>query len=671
MNKRIIFDIYCLGAIFLIPVFSDYTYPQTDSSNSVQDIYTEIIDNSLEDKEEESDNVSDEFEYLKDNPVNLNYADLFELQNIPFISAEQAKDILEYRKKYGRLFSTEELLVINGFDKKLVNLIKPFVSIGTGNNDLNSSTNNSEDNTPVIWRAELRSRIYLSLQQKKGFKDKKFEGSPLKNYNRVKIHIGKSAGINILSDKDEGEKKINDFASFAVWIRNISFLKNFVLGDYCVEAGQGLSLWSSYSSPLGMDVFSPVMRSQKYIKPYSSSGESGFLRGAASTLGVGNFSLTLYYSDRLTDSNIDSSTGIITSVKSDGYHRTTGEINKKGNSREITAGSVLEYNFKNFLKSGLIINYSKLNKPMRQIFSDPTGKFLNYSFYYDLFLTPLKISGETAFDSRNIAVIDNFMCIVSRKIITLTSFRYYSPYYNCPHGLGFGEGSGTNNEIGFYTGVCYKTVLGKFQFYYDMYKNILPGPNDIFPGKGRKISLSWISGMLSGCEFTVRYNYSQNQVKETLNNLATAGTDSKSKIRLELKKNYGSLVIKSRIDYINLYGSVNGSTETGFMISQDIIYSHAGLFKLYGRIIFFGTKSFQTAVYEYENDMYGVYKSIALYGNGSRWYIILQISPLAGLNISFKYSETSKPGSKSSGTGYMLINGDLNSTAGLQLDFVL
>ena len=671
MNYLFTLKIYYLFLIISIPLFFNYSYPQSDSSEVTQDIYSEIIDNTAEDIEEESDNILEDLEYMKENPVNLNNADIFDLQKIPFISTEQAEGILEYRNKFGRIFSPGELLLINGFDKNLINLIKPFVVTETGNNSSNSLPQYAKNNTSRKWGAEFRSRMYFALQKKKGFKDNKFEGSPLKNYNRVKFHMGKSAGINILSDKDEGERKLNDFTSFNIWVKNISFLKSFVLGDYCVEAGQGLVLWSSYTSPLGIDLFSPVMRSQKNIKPYTSSGESGFLRGAASTIYNGNFSLTLFYSDRSADTNIDSSSGIITSIKTDGYHRTVKEINKKENSKEVTAGSVFEYHSKNFIKTGLILTYANLDKPLKRNFMDPSDRFVNYSFYYDLFIDPAKISGETAFDNHNIAVINNIMCMISRKIISIASFRYYSPFYNSLQGLGFGEGSGTNNEIGFYSGLSYNSGVGKFLFYYDVYKYIRPGVNDIFPRKGRKISFSWISGRLSGCEFTVRYNFSQNQDKEPLNNIRIAGDYLKSKIRLEFKKYYRRLVIKSRIDYVYLTNSLNDLKESGFMISQDITYSPGQFLKLYGRMIFFGTKSFQTAVYEYENDLYGFYKSVALFGNGTRWYFILQISPLAGLKISLKYSETFKPGSKSSGSGYTLIEGDSERTAGLQLDFFL
>lgn len=60
--------------------------------------------------------------------VDINRAESAELEKLPFIGAEIAKRIIEYREKHGRFRRTEELILVEGMsDKKfreLQNLVK-------------------------------------------------------------------------------------------------------------------------------------------------------------------------------------------------------------------------------------------------------------------------------------------------------------------------------------------------------------------------------------------------------------------------------------------------------------------------------------------------------------------------------------------------------------------
>jgi hypothetical protein len=104
------------------------------------------------------------------------------------------------------------------------------------------------------------------------------------------------------------------------------------------------------------------------------------------------------------------------------------------------------------------------------------------------------------------------------------------------------------------------------------------------------------------------------------------------------------------------------------LILQDIRYSPTNNFNLYGRIIFFKTDSFNSAIYEYENNLTGVLTNIPLFGQGIRWYFLLRYRPHQSFTLSIKYSETHKPAEKSLGSGDNLIPGNLDNTVSLQLD---
>ncbi len=652
----------------LAPLFLACIYSQTDTSEAVSDIYSEIIENSVDENEEESDNYLSVLEALRENPVDLNTADIFELQRLPYITPGKAEKILDYRRKYGKIFSVKELAGLEGFDPQTINDISPFVVIdlNTYKDKFTGSQQNGRRSDK--WVAALRCRTIFPLQIKQGFKENKFTGTPVKNYNRLQIKFGSNADINFLSDKDEGENKINDFYSFNFRLKNYYFVQSLIVGDYYVESGQGLTLWGAYSNSIGTGISSAAVRNQKNIVPYTSSGEYGFLRGIAASFKLRNFNLSVFYSSKPVDANIDSSIGIITSFKQDGYHRTQTETAKKGNSNELLLGTVLEFYAKNFLKAGIIAARTSLNMPLKSKYGSPQNKFENYSFYYDLYLKAIRFSGEAAYDNKNIAMINNFYYLISSKVNSIVSFRYYSPFFGSLHGLGFGEGSSTNNEIGFYTGLSFNFSFGKVFFNFDTYTHPMPVYNSLFPTKGLTAAFSFLSGKFSDSEILLRYNYSKSEFKEDVNNISVMSEKLKNKLRVELKKYYGCMVLKSRIDYNWLKLNFNDLKDNGFMIMQDIQYNVLNYLKIYGRIIFFRSKSFDTAVYEFENDLEGLFKSCSLFGSGTRWYAILKLRLVNDVFLSVKYSETYKPDLTAIGTGNSQIDGNIDNMLGIQLD---
>jgi hypothetical protein len=108
--------------------------------------------------------------------------------------------------------------------------------------------------------------------------------------------------------------------------------------------------------------------------------------------------------------------------------------------------------------------------------------------------------------------------------------------------------------------------------------------------------------------------------------------------------------------------------EDGFLMFQDIRYIPQKYFILYGRIIFFQTDSFNSAIYEFENDLLGVMPNLALYGKGMRMYFIIKYRALNFLSISAKYSETYKPDETSLSSGDNEIIGNLDNRFSLQID---
>jgi len=66
-------------------------------------------------------------EKLVGNTVNINTGTIEELNQVPLISSELAEAIVEYREEAGDFQVIEELLQVDGFDRKLLRRIKTFL----------------------------------------------------------------------------------------------------------------------------------------------------------------------------------------------------------------------------------------------------------------------------------------------------------------------------------------------------------------------------------------------------------------------------------------------------------------------------------------------------------------------------------------------------------------
>ena len=72
-------------------------------------------------------NVSAEEKILKGKTVNINTATVEEFMQVPLITKELAKAIVEYREEAGEFQVIEELLQVDGFNRTLLRKIKGFL----------------------------------------------------------------------------------------------------------------------------------------------------------------------------------------------------------------------------------------------------------------------------------------------------------------------------------------------------------------------------------------------------------------------------------------------------------------------------------------------------------------------------------------------------------------
>ena len=648
--------------------YNKLIFSQTDSTTINSE---DAVDDLLQESTEEIDNdqLYEVFDELSRNPINLNKADISDLQKIPFIDLATAKAIIAYRKKYGTFFSVNELYSIKGLNDELVKKIVPFVSTREQTVTEEKNANTFLQNSQVYFR----NRTINNLQTAKGFTNDKYLGSKPKVYNRLLVNYNNHYEIGLLTDKDAGEKSFDDFYSFHFAVKDYGILQSFVAGDYLMEFGQGLVLWSPYGFSKGAEAVYPLKKRDRDIKPYTSSTENNFFRGTAAAIKYNNFRLSAFYSNNKFDASIDSISNEIISMPVDGYHRTASEIKKKKTAHEIFYGSRLDFSINNLLKTGIIYYHSKFSNFIApSSIYDLSGKEFNYtSFYYDIYISNINLFGEEAYDGNSIASINNLEFYISNNFTFVTSIRNYPKNFKNIHSFGFGEMSGkTQNEFGIYNGFRWRSPIGIINAYFDQFKFPYATFDLPLPGEGNEFLININSKPIKNIETTFRYKYENKDVSETISNSNQIVKRLKQSLRGELSFQAAkSLRLKERVEYVDYRINDIQVNENGFLIFQDVRFVPTSKLNIYARVILFQTDSFNSAVYEFENDLTGILTNLAMYEQGMRWYFILRYSPLNLFTISLKYAESYKPDKRFLSSGNSQINGGLDNRLSFQLDF--
>lgn len=671
MNKQRINHLFkqIFTVIFLalaLPV-----YAQTDTTERIDE---DIIDNILGESTEETENseLIDIIENLKDNPVNINSADINELQRIPYIDFNTAEKIIKHREAYGKFFSKEELYSIKDIYADIVNKIIPLVTVGEENENLSHNltryiTQSSYSGTQI----KFRSRMSKSLQPQDGYTDNKFEGSQVKLYNRLICKYSENIQAGVLLEKDAGEKAANEFTSAHLSLKHFIIFDQIIAGDFNLQFGQGLAVWSPYGFSKGMDAISPAKKSGNAIVPYTSTDENNFFRGIAFTSSWKRLKFSGYISKNYFDASIDTSSNSILSVPLDGYHRTENELSKRKTASETSFGMNFSLALNKNINVGIFIYHSLFDKAFQPEadFDRAGSSFSYYSFYYDFYFLNLNIFGESVYNGKSAASLISLQFSNNDNFLFLISVRDYPKNYVNLHGLGFGErAKDLNNEFGIYSGIKWKLPIALINFYFDQFKFPAETYQNPMPSEGNELTLGINSKPFKSIDTKFVYRCQNKEAGTALDNLIRIVRRTRQSYRLEMGgKPDKNIRLKSRIEF-DSFTFKDIASEKGIAFYNEVGVMPYKQIEILGRIIFFRTNSFNSAIYEYESSFNGMLSNVALYGEGLRWYFILRYKILSQIELSVKYSETYKPGEKTLGSGYNTINGNLDNSIYIQLD---
>jgi hypothetical protein len=653
---------------FFLFFLSITIFAQVDTLTNRNDIENLFEDSSV--GQDESYNY-DILEYLAQNPILLNTASINDLAKIPFITLTQAKAIIRHRNMLGGIYDVDQLKFIEGVSFGTIEKILPFIKLG--DEQLLTFTDIFENKNKQI-RLNLRTRGIYDLQKEEAYQTNKFPNSRWKTYNRFIAEHSNKFRISALIEKDPGEKRINDFTTFHLQIKNFDFIKNIIIGDYTFEFGQGLTMWSRYAFSKGSEAVEVLPRNSRGLIPYLSTDENQFLRGIAFVSSYEKFTLSAFFSSKYLDASVDSTSNLITALRIDGLHRTENEISKKNNVNEKLFGASIEFDITEYGNVGLLFYKSFYSNGFKNNFLlDPTGnQFSYFSASYNFGFDKINLNGETAFGKNGFATLNSLELIVDKNLSLVFSYRNYNKEYWNNHSNGFGERDFAQNEVGFYSGIRLKTIYGTFNFYYDQFS--FPYVSDKYPfaSNGNDFLIYYSTKPFKYFELRLRYKNEKKEIATAINDVYTLTGKRTQNIRGEFIFSPTTyLQLRSRLEFVTATPQLSQTKDEGYLIFQDLKFQPLKNLSFSTRIIFFKTDSFDSRVYEFENDLIGVMTNPVLYGDGMRWYFLTRYQTNFGLSFSLKYSELYKPNEKFLGSGDSKIIGNIDNRLSLQLDYQL
>jgi len=588
----------------------------------------------------------------KKHPINLNKTSPDELKTLVFLSPLQISNFIAYVKENGNFVDVLELQSIDGFDIKTVQSLLPFVTLNT----VTEYEKLTFKNLLSLGESDLLIRFAQTLQTQKGFTDlpgNRYLGSPEKFQSRYRYHYGTIVSAALTLDKDAGEKFIGrpfDFYSGNVALFKLGKVKKLIIGDYTLQFGQGLTMWSGFAFGKGPDVTS-VARKDLGLRPYTSANEYSFLRGASATINLyKNFDITPFVSFRKLDGSQDLDAGgnlVQATVNQSGYHRTPTEIENRGSLKQQIYGLALQYN-RNQLGIGAVAYQSEYgNSFITQTavydrFSFTGNSLTNVGVHYNYTYKNIYFFGEAGKSlNSDLAHVNGALISLTPAISAAITYRNYAKDFHNFFNQAVAEASEAVNEKGLYAGL-----------------NITPSKQWTFSAYGDYFQFPWLKYRVDapskGYEILGQAIYTPSKTFKALARFKTENKQQNTDLNVpinfldDVKKEGYRIEVSWQINKkwsfqnraeVSQYKKGNVNREFGYLIYQDVDYSPM-FSKITGnmRLAYFNTPSYNSRIYAYEDDVlysfaFGMYS-----GKGFRTYLNLKYNVAKKLNIWLRYA---------------------------------
>lgn len=666
------------------------------AQQNIEKIIEQKIESIIETSEEaiEETALYDQLFELANNPLNLNCKNFYILLTYGLMNEFQYYQLLYYLKQVGGLQSIQELKFIEGFSKKSIDELMYFVKVAECNEVSFKLRKPRHELMSGYSRILQKQAAYQSVDNETllNSPNKVYLGTPEKIYARYKLKSGENLKLGFITEKDAGEilfknkykevsqKLLNknpqgfDYFSAYVSIEKLGFLKKIIVGDYQLQFGQGLTMWSS----LAFGKSTATTDLKKYargIRPNTSSNENHFFRGIAGSFKLKNIELSLFYSNKKRDGNLISDTAF-SSIQNTGLHRTINEIEDKNSISEKMMGANINITIEK-IKIGFTAYHQRFDKYLsidNQIYKryNFTGdENFCYGMDYQTIFKKLELFGEISMaKNQSKAIFSGFNYYLNSQAKIHIHYRNYSHKFQNFYANGLSENSTPKNEKAFYMGIDLElhpkwTLTAYTDFFsFPWLKSGIGSPSK---GNEQLLELAYkhsqnlsIYGRYkrqkkekNQREDEVWYDYLVPEIKESL----------RLHLGLQLSLRFQ---LQSRAEW--QFYTLEKEKSNGFLLFHEIIYSSANArLKCALRYLNFNTKDYNSRIYTYEKDVRYAFSIPSFYGKGNRFYFMMTYRVTNAIVFRLKYSQTNYSDRETIGSGLNLIDGSTKSELKFQM----
>ncbi|GIV54921.1 MAG: hypothetical protein KatS3mg039_1439 [Candidatus Kapaibacterium sp.] len=602
----------------------------------------------------------DRIEYYRDNPILLDSASVDQLTELPFISRSLARRILS-RLHAQRFSSVAELCGAIECTEEQRYVLERCTRLA---------------GEPALgFPLSLRTRAMLWATPPVASTDGRFRGSSAELYNRVFATVGQTT-ISALTNKDAGEPLVADFASISIGSRLGS--TRLVIGDYYAELGMGLVLWRPFGARKGTDVITPCTETGRGLVQYRSALEYRFFRGIAveQPFAIGDSTEVLLrggISALPRSATLDTASGTLSSLATDGYHRTTSELARRHQITEqaAIAGAELRTAHATLGIAVLALAYPfPITSTSSLVISGQQGIF--GSVYGAMTRDRLSWTIECARDyAANLAFRTGLEYRLDHTTLAL-GLRRYAPTFRAPYGYNFGESSQPTNEEGIYLGIRSFVAKGiQYLAYGDIYRHA--ATTGSLPRVRRGVDLFNELRIRIGSStlLLVRLRQEHRTDDRSMESGTMAEEILRTILRCEIQHSTpGGIIARFRIERVWPIAteSVATSSEGGIAAFAEVTIPLSQQLSIGGRCTMYRTDSFNAAVYTFEQLTPGLLVSVPLYGSGSRSFGFVRWQPLDRITLWVRYGSTERLNVASLGSGLTEVPGTHEGRAYIQLD---
>jgi len=587
--------------------------------------------------------------------LDLNTATAEELEASGIFTSYQIYQLLNYRERFGPLYSIHELPALPGFNSSAVKRFESLVSF-------------SQNTLPVRKKVQHMVLFNMERSYPASGSGSDFTGPLLKSSFRIKIRPRANLSMALSYEKDAGEtffyRRRPQFLSGHISIEGSGFMRQLVLGNFQLNQGLGLVNGAGFFHN-GGDL-RITGQSVSRIRASASLSENIQERGMACKMGTNKFRFLLWSSYQ----NIALSPSVINEhMETDrwldfrrrsGLYRTTGELEGRDLAYRIHTGIQFIYRNRGLCLGALsgqewVGPGKKARKHLESI--PEVSLQQKMSLHGNWYREKIQVFGELAGNqNRSLAFLLGSSYQFNDFVRGSLLVHHYGKEYRGSLPSAYSSGSHIYNEQGLAfhlkmesgRAVLIDLGLELFRYPAPRYQAGVPSEAcrlDISLQNSPDNMLQWRARVVSKSWQTTPAN--ERLPHRPLLDSRVDRIDGQLIYRHEERFRWLSRLVVG-------YCTHNRKFSTAYAALQQFTYRSESI-RITAQLVLFQVSEWANRIYLYEPGFYYSFNFPVYYGSGHKTTLLLRLMPLRGLTVSALLSGTQNRGKFSWNSGIQLL----------------